>query len=170
MSDRLLSAFDRLLTLLRPRLAYYAVWEYRVVAASGTGPVKLDARAVSPLCPMPDLAGMTLWPGPSGCYAVPVSGSSVRVAFVDGDPSKPAIVGLDPASEPTIVYLSGTGPAVARVGDHAAVTAVSAPGTGHVTIVAPPGGGPCTIAYGVGPNAVDLTSTITTGSAKVFAP
>lgn len=158
MSDRLLSAFDRLLTLLRPRLAYYAVWEYRVVTTSGTGPVKLDARAVSPLCPMPDLAGMTLWPGPSGCYAVPVPGSSVRVAFVDGDPTKPAIVGLDPLSAPTIVYLSGTGPAVARVGDTVTVTQAELTAAG-----AQAGGQPVTIT-------APLQCQITSGSAKVFAP
>lgn len=158
MADRLLSAFDRLLTLLRPRLAFYAVWEYRVVSASGSGPVRIDARAVSSLCPMPDLAGITLWPGPSGCYAVPVPGSSVRIAFVDGDPTKPAIVGLDPNSAPALVYLSGTGPAVARVGDTVTITQAELTAAGAVA-----GSSPVTIT-------TPIQCQITTGSAKVFAP
>lgn len=158
MSDRLLSAFDRILTLLRPRLAFYAVWEYRVVSTSGTGPVRIDARAVSALCPMPDLAGITLWPGPSGCYAVPVPGSSVRVAFVDGDPTKPAIVGLDPNSAPSLVYLSGTGPAVARVGDTVTISLAQFAAAGPAN-----SGGPVTIT-------TPMQATISTGSAKVQAP
>ena len=158
MADRLLDAFDRIITLLRPRLAYYAVWEYRVVSVSGTGPVKIDARAVSSLCPMPDLAGITLWPGPSGAYGVPVAGSSVRVAFVDGDPVKPAIVGLDPASAPAIVYLGGTGPAVARVGDTVTITQAELTAAG-----AQAGGSPVTVT-------TSIQATITSGSAKVFAP
>ena len=158
MSDRLLSAFDRLLTLLRPRLAFYAVWEYRVVSTSGTGPVRIDARAVSSLCPMPDLAGITLWPGPSGCYAVPVPGSSVRIAFVDGDPTKPAIVGLDPNSAPALVYLSGTGPAVARVGDTVTITQAELTAAGAVA-----GSSPVTVT-------TPIQCQITSGSAKVFAP
>lgn len=158
MSDRLLSALDRILTLLRPRLAFFATWEYRVVTATGTGPVTVDARAVSPLCPMPDLAGITLWPGPSGAYAVPAVGSRVRVAYVDGDPTKPCIVGLDPQAAPTLVYLSGTGPAVARVGDTVTITSAEILAAGMVA----------------GPNAVTITAPlqcqITSGSAKVFAP
>ena len=103
--DRLLTAFARIIDLLQPRLLYLAVWEYRVVSVSGTGPVTVSARAVASSCPLPDLSAITLWPGPSGAYAVPVPGSSVRVSFADGDPTKPMIVGLDPANTPLAVYV-----------------------------------------------------------------
>jgi len=102
--DRLLTAFARIIDLLQPRLLYLATWEYRVVSVSGTGPVTVSARAVASSCPLPDLSAITLWPGPSGAYAVPVPGSSVRVSFADGDPTKPMIVGLDPANTPLAVY------------------------------------------------------------------
>jgi len=103
-ADRLLTAFARIIDLLQPRLLYLAIWEYRVVSVSGTGPVKISARAVASSCPLPELSAITLWPGPSGAYAVPVPGSSVRVGFADGDPTKPMIVGLDPANTPLAVY------------------------------------------------------------------
>jgi hypothetical protein len=59
---------------------------------------------VASSCPLPDLSAITLWPGPSGAYAVPLPGSSVRVSFADGDPTKPMIVGLDPANTPLAVF------------------------------------------------------------------
>ena len=118
-ADRLLASFARIIDLLQPRLLYLAVWEYQVVSVSGTGPVVVSARAVAPSCPLPALDAITLWPGPSGAYAVPVAGTSVRVAFADGDPAKPMIVGLDPAATPISVYAhAGT---LVELGDATAV-------------------------------------------------
>lgn len=118
-ADRLLTAFARIIDLLQPRLLYLAIWEYRVVSVSGTGPVKISARAVAATCPLPELSAITLWPGPSGAYAVPLPGTSVRVAFADGDPTKPMIVGLDPAATPIAVYAhAGT---LVELGDALAV-------------------------------------------------
>jgi len=128
------------------------------VSVSGTGPVVISARAVAPSCPLPSLDRITLWPGPSGAYAVPAAGTSVRVAFADGDPTKPMIVGLDPASAPTMIYLGAPGPAVARVGDTVAITQAELTAAGAVA-----GGNPVTIA-------TPIQASITTGSAKVQSP
>lgn len=118
-ADRLLTAFARIIDLLQPRLLYLAIWEYRVVSVSGTGPVKISARAVASSCPLPELSDIALWPGPSGAYAVPLPGTSVRVAFADGDPTKPMIVGLDPAATPISVYAHAS--ALVELGDALAV-------------------------------------------------
>lgn len=135
MSDRLREAIEAVLDALQPRLKYFALWEYRVVVVSPGPPVKIDAR--STIDDMPDLAGIELWPGPSGAIAVPMIGSRVRVGFINGDPARPAIFGLDPESSPTLTMLGGAvGPFVARIGDSVLVTGVrlgSDTATGTIT-------------------------------------
>ena len=157
-TDRLLTAFARIIDLLQPRLLYLAIWEYRVVSVSGTGPVKISARAVAATCPLPELSAITLWPGPSGAYAVPLPGTSVRVAFADGDPTKPMIVGLDPAATPISVYAhAGT---LVELGDALAVPlAKAAPVSADMAaIVAQLGALTTFAATCVGPTPAQLTA------------
>ena len=157
-ADRLLASFARIIDLLQPRLLYLAAWEYQVVSVSGTGPVVISARAVAPSCPLPALDAITLWPGPSGAYAVPVAGSSVRVAFADGDPAKPMIVGLDPAATPISVYAhAGT---LVELGDALAVPlAKAAPVSADMAaIVAQLGALSTFAATCVGPTPLQLTA------------
>ena len=85
----------------------------------------------------------------------------VDMAFAEGDAGKPRIVGLDPDQPPTLVYVGGAvGLAAARKTD-----AISWNLTSIITglIVAPNGGGPCTLPAGT----VAITGTITGGSSKV---
>lgn len=109
-ADRMTVAIQGILDALLPTLAYYATYEYRVLAAlplvpppaplvAGT-PVTIDCVAIDPpvLATFPrELAKMPLWPGPSGLVAIPAVGSLVRVGFVNGSPARPFVAGLDPA-------------------------------------------------------------------------
>lgn len=108
-SDRMAVALQGILDALLPTLAYYATYEYRVLAAlpltpppaplvAGT-PVTIDCVAIDPpvLATFPRELNLALWPGPSGLVAIPAVGSLVRVGFVNGSPSRPFVAGLDPA-------------------------------------------------------------------------
>jgi len=120
-SDRLATALRSVNDAINPRLAFLATWEYRVLAATPGPPTTIDCSALdaetSAVLPQ-QLAGLTLWPGPSGLVAVPQTGSIVRIAFVNGDPSKPAVVGLDPNGTPLLVM--GFVETVLQLGDASA--------------------------------------------------
>jgi len=164
-ADRLLASFARIIDLLQPRLLYLAVWEYQVVSVSGTGPVVISARAVAPSCPLPALDAITLWPGPSGAYAVPVAGTSVRVAFADGDPAKPMIVGLDPANTPIAVY-AHAGVSVELGDATAAALAKAAPVAADMTALSSALGALTTFAAAcVGPSPAQLSALTTVNAA-----
>ena len=118
--DRLLGAMARVNASLNPRLAYSLQWEYRVLTASPGPPVTIDCEFVDPeesgVLPA-QLVGLVLWPGPSGFVAVPLPGTIVRIGFVNGDPSKPAVVGLDPNGTPSLVFGFAT---LIQLGDQSA--------------------------------------------------
>jgi hypothetical protein len=120
VSDRLRSALVRTNIALNPRLAFSLEWEYRVLVATPGPPVKIDCEFVDPeetgVLPA-QLVGLVLWPGPSGIVAQPVPGTIVRIGFVNGDPSKPAVVGLDPNATPLLVMGFAT---LLRMGDASA--------------------------------------------------
>ena len=105
MSDRLQAALAAVVHALLPSLPYAATWEATVIGATAGPPVTISCTPsdVSALAIFGPLVNITLWPGPSGAYAVPQPGSLVRFAFVNGDPTKPAIVGLDPNATPLTV-------------------------------------------------------------------
>lgn len=119
MSDRLRDAFSSILTLLIPKLAYYAQWEYTVLIAAPGEPTPLSSAGgstlgtptlitcipVNPLAPVPPLAGVKMWPGPSGISSNPAPGSKVIVRFNDADPGKPSICATDP-DFPNIVLVA----------------------------------------------------------------
>ena len=107
-ADRLSGAFLRIIKALLPRLIYFGTYEYRVLDATPGPPTMIDCVAVDPdvatILPA-NLNQLTLWPGPSGAVAVPAPGTTVRIAFANMDPSKPMVVGLDPATPPLIVQM-----------------------------------------------------------------
>lgn len=114
MTDRLRLAWQQILTGLLPALATYVRWEFRVTSVNPGPPVLISATPVSSECPFGQSGGIsniTLWPGPSGAYAVPAIGSLVLLEFHEGNPAKPSIAGLDPNVPPTPITLgSGTDP------------------------------------------------------------
>lgn len=112
-TDRLQESLRAILAALLPTLAYYAVWEYRVLNVSPPlgppAPVKLgvpilvdcvalDAATAATL--PPTLSAKVLQPGPSGLVAIPAIGSVVLVGFANGSPGKPYVHSLDPNVAP----------------------------------------------------------------------
>jgi hypothetical protein len=133
-TDRLLQALREIIREQLPNYDYMTLWEYRVVSVTSGPPVVLDLQATEDTAKrLPDLTQVTLWPGPSGGVCVPRVGASVRVGFVGGDPTKPYVAGVDPASSPTTVYLPNDAgsPAAARVGDrvHGGYLVITSTGT-----------------------------------------
>lgn len=168
--DRLLDSITRIVKALVPKVTPFGTWQYRVqntaFRASPWG-VTIDAipAGASPYGP---ISGIVLWPGPDGSVAVPAVGSLVRLAFAEGNPGMPMIVGLDPDQAPTMVYLGNApGLAAARQTDAVACTGVSAGVPTGIIVTAPSGGGPCVLSTGSGPTAYKLTGTITGGSSAV---
>jgi hypothetical protein len=106
-TDRLWSAFRRLVVATFPSLRFFAPWEY-VVAEIDGGNIKAapsDTTSGMPdvVMPVRSVAGMTV---------VPAVGSLVIVAFANGDPSRPRAVAFD-ETPATSVSLSATSTAVA---------------------------------------------------------
>jgi hypothetical protein len=130
MSDRLRAALANVNDALNPDLLYLAQWEYRVISAVPGPPVKIDCSAIDAetVANLPaQLVGLVLWPGPGGFMAQPLPGTIVRVGFVNGDPSKPYVAGLDPNGTPLLTFGFSTllelGDASAQPLTHAAWTA-----------------------------------------------
>lgn len=71
---------------------YFAPWEYRVVRRTGE---RLDLQAVRVASGMPDLRNVRIRPGLAGGRAHPKLGSTVLVAFIDGDPARPVVTAFD---------------------------------------------------------------------------
>ena len=157
MTDRLRDAMAGILKALLPSLATYVKWEYRVVGTSPGPPVTVSASPVAASCPFGPQANITLWPGPSGAYAVPAPGSLVLLEFHEGSASKPSICGLDPNVPPVLTTLGGGMVPVAREGDTITITALQFAAAGPSN-----SGGPVTIV-------TPIQGTITSGSVKVVA-
>lgn len=136
MSDRLRVAWQQILTGLLPALATYVRWEFRVQSVNPGPPVLITATPVSAACPFGQdqgLSNITLWPGPSGSYAVPAVGSIVLLEFHEGDPSKPSIAGLDPNQVPTLITLgAGNDPIAMSESVSAELTKIATALTSHV--------------------------------------
>lgn len=136
--SRRLDAFARLIELLDPRRRYRGCYEYRV---GGQDPPygRLNLQAVRAASGMPDLAHVPLRPSP-GINAMVTLGSTCVVAFLDGDPGRPAVIAAEdttaPGWSPSMLFLGNT-PAlqgVARMGDPVTVAGV----VGAIT-------GPCSL-------------------------
>lgn len=93
-ADRFVGAIRGLVRWLTAETAYHAVYEYRVVAASGG---TLDLRPARSSSGMPALSAVPAWAGVPGASGVPANGSSAFVAFVDGDPTRPVVVAYEGA-------------------------------------------------------------------------
>lgn len=117
--SRRLSAIKRIMDRLDPWRRYAACYEYRVVVQTGD---RFDLQCVRSATKMPDLPRVPIRPGMAGLRATVTPGERVLVAFIDGDPSRPAIVSHEEPDSPGWMPLSLElgGPAalgVARVTD-----------------------------------------------------
>lgn len=115
--DRLQAALERVVELILPRvmgqLACFCQWEYRVAAiipgtpalpgAGGGTPISLSLVPVdAQRNPFGALPKVPVWKGPEGSPSVPPVGSIVTVGFHDGNPSKPAVMQMDPTIATTL--------------------------------------------------------------------
>lgn len=96
-SSRLPAALARIVELLTASLRYRGVWEYRIVSQSGE---RLDLQPVRVSTGMPIIQRVKVRPGVPGASATHTLGALVLVAFVDGSPSRPVVVGFDDADSP----------------------------------------------------------------------
>lgn len=89
--DRFLAPIRAIIRQELPRLAYLGTWEYRVLGVNADGTV--NATATDPGAPMPNLNNLPIRPGPEGGTSLPSVGNTCDVRFINGDPTRPRVVG-----------------------------------------------------------------------------
>jgi hypothetical protein len=129
--SRRAQAYARLLDVTDPGRRFRGTFEYRVVNQEGE---RLNLQPVRSRSDLPDLARVPVRAGAPGVKATHTPGSCVLVAFLDADPSRPAVVGFDapdaPGWMPVALELGGPSPlGVARLGS----AVVAGPFAGTVT-------------------------------------
>jgi hypothetical protein len=118
-ASRLPSALARLIDALIPGLRLRGTFEYRIVSQSGE---RLNLQPVRSRADLPDLARVPVRAGVAGYRSNHSPGAQVLVAFLDGDASRPAVVGFDapdsPGWHPITLELGGPLPlGIARITD-----------------------------------------------------
>lgn len=91
------TSFDRIVAARTPEAFYRGIFEYSVVSQDGP---RIGVRPVSTGPALGTIDRIFPWPGAAGASADLVVGSSVVLAFLDGRPSKPIIVGHQPPANP----------------------------------------------------------------------
>jgi hypothetical protein len=112
-------AFARLIDALIPGLRLRGTFEYRIVSQSGE---RLNLQPVRSRADLPDLARVPVRAGVAGYRSNHSPGAQVLVAFLDGDASRPAVVGFDAPDSPgwqplTLEFGGGVPLGVARLTD-----------------------------------------------------
>jgi hypothetical protein len=142
MSDAAPTLRDLVARLARRELAKLGLvltYEYRVVLQSGPA---VELQAMRQAAGLPDLARVVARPGAAGYAPSYRLGSTVLVAFVEGDPARPFIafgpeVGAEPPLEVAIdadaIHLGRAHGTVVREGDTISIASVP-PVVGVVTI------------------------------------
>jgi hypothetical protein len=90
-------AYARIQAAVDPGARFRGVHEYRVVTQSGE---RLNLQPVRSRSALPDLARVPVRAGVPGVKATHAPGSKVLVAFLDGDPGRPSVVGFDDPEQP----------------------------------------------------------------------
>lgn len=126
MIDRILDAIRAIVREEFPRARFSGLYQYGIKAVSGSPPnVLIDCSPVDQTIGLPELVGLPMQPGISGITSIPSVGLGCVVAFLDGSPTKPIVLGVDSL---------GVNP-VARLGD--AVTSFLPP-TMAALVTGPP--------------------------------
>lgn len=121
-ASRLTGALESMVVHFSGR-TYLRTYPYRYISDAGGG--RLNLQAVDKSVGLPDVLPVTVWPGMAGLSATLTPSQTVRVAFLEGDPRQPIVVGFD-ANLPSVVTIDATdtvnlggegGAPVARLGD-----------------------------------------------------
>lgn len=91
--DRLMVAIRAIIRAEFPTFSYLGVFEYAIQAATAT---TVDATPTDSTLPLPSLSGLPMRSGILGETATLTVGNRCLVAFVNGDPSRPVVLGADP--------------------------------------------------------------------------
>lgn len=121
LSDRLGAAFRALLRSEDPQRSYYGLYEYAVQATDGK---TVDAAPTDTTQPLPPITKVPILCGLPGTTCTPTNGSRLVIGFLNGDPSRPVVMGIfDSSNDAVTPLIAIAGPlptqAAARVGDAA---------------------------------------------------
>lgn len=109
-TDRLIAAFRALVKTELPTQTFLGTYEYAVQSTDGT---TVDAKPTASNTGLPELTKIVLRAGLAGCSSTPGQGSLLAVAFLNGDPTRPYVVGGFDSTPATSVKLGG--PAAAPI-------------------------------------------------------
>lgn len=151
VDDRILEAIRKIVREEFPRLSFVGFFEYAITNVSGDVPnVLIDCSPTDDSIGLPELVEVQCAPSLDGMTTIPTSGLNCVVIFLNGDPTKPRIFGVDSL---------GVNP-VARLGDQVTMflppllaiqgTAAGVPFVGTIQIANP------------------ITGLISEGSGQVF--
>lgn len=88
---------------------FAGLYSYTIVGVTGDPPSCLvDAVPVDPSRGLPGIIRLRLSPDVGGISSRPDVGLGCRVAFLDRDPSRPVVVGVDPMGDSPIARLGDT--------------------------------------------------------------
>lgn len=98
--DRLNSPFGALVVAELPQLTFYGTYEYSIQRVSGS---TVDVAPTDTTISLPSITGLLMKPGLLGETVTPTVGSTCRVAFVNGQPSRPCVEGIDPRPQSSTI-------------------------------------------------------------------
>lgn len=160
------------------KLSYLGTWEYTTVAVNGDGTV--NASTTDGNAPLPSLNNLSIQADAAGSLGTPTPGNKCYVRFINGDPSRPIVVGNAPLCQtatvdatdtveigPSVsnaVELGGGNAPVAREGDSVTVYFPIVPTPVVGMVIAEPGTFSGTITF-----PLPAVGVITSGTPKVVA-
>lgn len=122
--DRVLGSFRALVDFFTAKTNAAYLWRYSVEEVTETS---FSGRRLADGCPFDDVVKIPLAPGIAGAGVKPRIGSVALVAFLDGDPSLPRVVGWDQAVPSSLtldvsgkLHLAPTTSGTVQVGDDSA--------------------------------------------------
>jgi hypothetical protein len=151
--DRLLQWFRALVRSVFPRMQYTGVFDYVITGVNGEAPsFTLDVAPADASIGLPTLNAVEILSSVSSMTATPSTGMACLLVFLDANPSKPRVAGIEAA---------GANP-VARLGDQCmSFFPPTTPIVGVITIAGVPNPFQGTVII---PN--PITGTITQGSGR----
>lgn len=142
-TNRLFDAIRRIIRSEFPSYAYHGIYEYAVQSASS---MKVDATPVDTSLGLPFISNIPIKSSIMGETVTPTVGNVVLVAFVNGSPSRPVVIGCEATNQAVsskasltmtldapamqvgpgavTVQVAGVGPPAARIGDHILVLGI----------------------------------------------